>query len=117
MPPAAPAPEPEIALGKSISFRPGSLHADAIAYGRAQKEKTGTELNPSQVVCLALVRLFEQENFSRPAAGTDDAALVAELLGTAKELGLPDALETLRKKLRTSAAISDAVSRREQSAA
>lgn len=52
------------AVGRSISFRPASLYDDAVNYGKANAAKPdGVELNPSEVVCLALRRLFETEGF------------------------------------------------------
>jgi hypothetical protein len=94
----------DIALGKSISFRPGSLWADAAAYGVAQKEKTGSALNTSEVVCKALVHLFETDGFKRPSAGdTSKDEHRAELLALAEDIGLPAALDTLRARARRAA--------------
>jgi hypothetical protein len=113
MPPSeAPRPLPrsaESAIGKSISFRPGSLYRDVEAFGRAQRAKIGHELNPSQVVCLALERLFTAENFARPTDQQEVHAVEqAELLALAEEIGLPAALETLRSTLRRPVAAGSA---------
>jgi hypothetical protein len=99
-----PAPAADIAIGKSISFRPGSLYSDAEAYGRAQKTRIGQPLNPSQVVCLALERFFEAEGFARPSQGGLPPPELGELLALAEELGLDSALAALRGTLRSRAA-------------
>lgn len=78
---------PEGAIGKSISFRPASLYDDAVAYGKANAEKeNGAELNPSEVVCLALRRLFESEGFSGAASTEDERAkYVAKVMAAIKK--------------------------------
>ena len=104
MKPTTPDAPSDIALGKSISFRPGSLWADAAAYGLAQKDKTGAALNTSEVVCKALVHLFDSDGFKRPSAGdktSEDRR--SELLALAEDIGLPAALDTLRARARRAA--------------
>jgi len=82
----------DAALGKSISFRPGSLYSDAVAYGLSQTPAR----NPSEVCCEALTHLFEVKGFK-----TQPANEQAELLAAAAEIGLPEALKILRKRLRS----------------
>jgi hypothetical protein len=78
---------PEGAIGKSISFRPASLYDDAVAYGKANAEKQdGGELNPSEVVCLALRRLFESEGFEGAVSAEDARTrFVAKVMAATKK--------------------------------
>lgn len=45
------------AIPRSVSFKPGSLYAEAVAYGERQTE----QIDASKVVCRALRLLFKQE--------------------------------------------------------
>lgn len=83
------------AVGKSISFRPASLYDDAVAYGESLKEK----LNPSEVICRALVALFESEGFS--SAQDEVSAKRAELIAASQEVGIDAALLAVRSLRRT----------------
>lgn len=84
----------EKALGKSISFSPGSLFADAVKFGEAQTPK----LNQSEVVCLALAELFKRRKF---ATVTDTNEIAdAEILACADEVGRTVAIKALRNAAR-----------------
>lgn len=85
------APQADIAIPKTISFRPGSLHDAAVAYGKAQTP----ELNPSVVVCTALQFFFEAKGFV-PASATKRA----EILAAIDEVGEDRALTLLRRATR-----------------
>lgn len=89
-----PTPSNETAIGKSISFFPGSLYEDAKTFGETQSPTR----NPSQVVCEALRHYFEAKGY-RPNGQNEQA----ELLAAASEIGLPEALKLLRKRLRRAA--------------
>jgi len=80
-------PTSPLAIGKSISFRPGSLYDDAVAYGEAQKELTGSELNVSEVVCKALNLLFDTEGFARPSKRNTGTDHHSEFMASASEVG------------------------------
>lgn len=84
----------EVAVGKSISFRPYSLYADAVAFGQIQTPPRSI----SVVVCEALDFYLAEKGYGSRRRGE-----LAELLAAAQELGVEAASKILRDAARGAA--------------
>lgn len=74
------------AIGKSISFKPSTLHDAAVRYGAGVAQK----MNPSEVVCEALTEYFSSRGFKWQAEGAIEAKFQqrAASLRRLEELGV-----------------------------